>query len=79
MVKKDFEERMYTICRQDLVRIEEQDVQWYEFFNSWIRIERSSETNNDVMVTVHKDEDSDYIGKLVISNECLNAKENYNE
>ena len=75
MVKKDSEENMYTIARQDLTRIEEYEVQWIEFFDCWIRLERSPETGQSVMITVHKDEDSDYIGKLVVNNECLNPKE----
>lgn len=74
MVRKEDEKGMYTILRQDLARIEEFDVQWYEFFGCWVRIERSEYTDNDIMITVHPDEDSDYVGKLVVSNSYLGSK-----
>ena len=57
-----------------LDRIEEYEVQWYEFFGCWVRMERSEHTDNDIMITVHPDEDSDYIGKLVVSNSYLGSK-----
>tara|TARA_R100001510_G_C7649498_1_gene206916 strand:- start:1180 stop:1479 length:300 start_codon:yes stop_codon:yes gene_type:complete len=75
MVKKEDEKGMYTISRQDLARIEEFDVQWYEFFGSWIRVERSDETDDNLMVSVHKDEDSDYISKMVVNKDELNVKD----
>lgn len=73
MVKKE-DDVMFTISRQDLARIEEYEVQWYEFFGCWVRMERSEHTDNDIMITVHPDEDSDYIGKLVVSNNYLGSK-----
>jgi predicted nucleotidyltransferase len=73
MVKKE-DDVMFTISRQDLARIEEYEVQWYEFFGCWVRMERSEHTDNDIMITVHPDEDSDYIGKLVVSNSYLGSK-----
>ena len=48
------------------IEILDEDTMWIDFKDKMIRIEKSKEhTNNELMITIHKNEDSDYHAKLI--------------
>ena len=48
------------------IEILDDDTMWIDFKDKMIRIEKSKEhTNNELMITIHKNEDSDYHAKLI--------------
>ena len=52
---------------------------WIDFKGKMIRIENSDHTNNKLMITIHKDSDSDYTEKLIErKNMICNLTQYYN-